>query len=109
MWSEVFEELAKKSDTEEVFIDSIAIEGHQHAAGTLKSSSQAISRLCRGGGKPVRRLPICDVTAGQSNGSGLEVKKVVADKAYDAWVLDLSKFAVMGEGIWHREGLTKSS
>jgi len=36
VWCTVFEELAKDSDFEEVFMDSSVIRAHQHAAGAPK-------------------------------------------------------------------------
>jgi len=48
VWSGVFEELAKKSDFEEVFIDSTVIGVHRHRSVHQKNSAQSISRS-RGG------------------------------------------------------------
>ena len=38
VWTEVFEELAKDADFEEVFIDSSVIRVHQHGAGAAKKT-----------------------------------------------------------------------
>ena len=49
VWSEVFEELAKDSDFEEVFIDSTVIRAHQHAAAAPKKTVSKPSDVRVGG------------------------------------------------------------
>jgi len=48
VWQRVFKELAKDADFEEVFLESIVVRAHQHAAGAPKKGDQAIGRS-RGG------------------------------------------------------------
>ena len=43
IWHQVFEELAKDADFEEVFLDSTIVRAHQHAAGAAKKT--ALKRL----------------------------------------------------------------